>query len=134
MHLTFQRHGISDSPLQHTRRPRSMDSVGQNARDSAPQTSLLHCAKTVSERHLFEPLRFLFERKQIPQIVVIVRISRNATEPLEATRLPWRTGVVSRSRGPRDDWLAHTSRTQIPPTLLQAQENARSTRLLALIK
>ena len=37
----------------------------------------------------FERLGLLFERKQIPQIVVNVRNSRKATEPLEATRLPW---------------------------------------------
>ncbi len=47
------------------------------------------CAKTVSERHLFEELGLLFERKQIPQIVVNIRISRNPMEPLEATKLPW---------------------------------------------
>jgi hypothetical protein len=40
-------------------------------------------AKTVSEPHLFEPLRLPFERKQIPQVVVIVRISRKTREPLE---------------------------------------------------
>src|SRR5207249_3629947 len=45
------------------------------------------CAKTVSKLHLFEPLGLLFERKQVPQIVVIVRIRRKTTEPLEATRL-----------------------------------------------
>jgi hypothetical protein len=43
----------------------------------------------VSELHLFEPLRLLFERKQIPQIVVNVRIRRKAMEPLGAARLPW---------------------------------------------
>ena len=47
------------------------------------------CAKTVSELLLFEVLGLLFERKQIPQIVVNVRIQRKPTEPLEATRLPW---------------------------------------------
>jgi len=34
---------------------------------------LFDCAKTVSEFHLREPLGLLFERKQIPQIVVNVR-------------------------------------------------------------
>ena|SRR5437879_5733796 len=53
------------------------------------------CAKTVSKLHLFEPLRLLFERKQVPQIVVIVRIRRKTTEPLEATRLLWAQGVRS---------------------------------------
>ena len=37
---------------------------------------------------LFERLALLFERKQIPRIVVNVRNSRKATELLEATRLP----------------------------------------------
>jgi len=46
-------------------------------------------AKTVPELHLFEPLGLQFERKQIPQFVVNVRISRKPMEPLEATRLPW---------------------------------------------
>ena len=35
---------------------------------------LLTCDKTVSELYLFEPPGLLFERKQIPQIVVVVRI------------------------------------------------------------
>jgi hypothetical protein len=51
---------------------------------------LFRCAKTVSELLLFEVLGLLFERKQIPQIVVIVRISRKTMDPLEATRLPTR--------------------------------------------
>jgi hypothetical protein len=50
---------------------------------------LFHCAGTVSELHLFERLRLLFERKQIPRIVVNIWIRRKALEPLEATRLPW---------------------------------------------
>ena len=56
------------------------------------------CAKTVSELHLFVPLGLLFERKQIPQIVVNIRISRNPMEPLEATRLPWAQGVGRSNR------------------------------------
>jgi hypothetical protein len=59
---------------------------------------LFGCAKTVSELHLFEPLRLLFERKQIPQIVVNVRIRRKAMEPLEAARLPWAQGVRRSNR------------------------------------
>jgi hypothetical protein len=59
---------------------------------------LFGCAKTVSELHLFEPLRLLFERKQIPQIVVIVRISQKTTEPLEGTQLPWAQGVGRSNR------------------------------------
>jgi hypothetical protein len=51
---------------------------------------LFSCAKTVSELHLFERLGLLFERKQIPQIVVNVRISRKTMETLEAARLPCR--------------------------------------------
>jgi hypothetical protein len=47
-----------------------------------------NCAKTVSELDLLKPPRLLFERKQIPQIVVNIRIARNVMEPLEATRLP----------------------------------------------
>ena len=54
---------------------------------------LLRCAKTVSELHLFDPLGLLFEQKRIPQFVVNIRKSRNAMEPLEATRLPWAQGV-----------------------------------------
>jgi hypothetical protein len=34
------------------------------------------CAKTVSRSHLFQLIEVAFERKQIPQIVVIVRIQR----------------------------------------------------------
>src|SRR5260221_1965555 len=49
---------------------------------------LFYCAETVSEPHLFHPWNLQFERKQIPQFVVNVRISRKAMEPLEATRLP----------------------------------------------
>ncbi len=47
------------------------------------------CARTVSEPHVVDPLGLLFERKQIPQIVVNVRIQRKTMEPLEATKLPW---------------------------------------------
>ena len=50
---------------------------------------LFNCAGTVSELHLFQRLGLLLERKQIPQVVVNVRIRRKAMEPLEATRLPW---------------------------------------------
>ena len=50
---------------------------------------LFRCARTVSELDLLKPLELLFERKQIPQVVVIVRISRKAMEPLEAAKLPW---------------------------------------------
>jgi hypothetical protein len=50
---------------------------------------LFNCAKTVSESHLFQLRGLPFERKQIPQIVVIVRIQRKTMEPLEQTRVPW---------------------------------------------
>ena len=46
------------------------------------------CAKIVSESHPFELLELLFERQQIPQFVVNIRIRRKAMEPLEATTLP----------------------------------------------
>jgi hypothetical protein len=42
----------------------------------------LNCAKTVFELHLFERLGLLFERKQIPQLVVNIRNSRKTKEPL----------------------------------------------------
>ncbi len=54
--------------------------------------------KTVSKLQLFEALGLLFERKQIPQIVVIVRNSRKTTEPLEPTPLPWAQGVGRSNR------------------------------------
>jgi hypothetical protein len=66
--------------------------VGLSARSNQPileRRRIFGCAKTVSELHPFELLGLLFERKQIPQIVVNVRISRKTMEPLEATRLPW---------------------------------------------
>src|SRR6516225_487664 len=56
------------------------------------------CAKTVSELHLFERLGLLFERKQVPQIVVNVGNSRKRMEPLEAARLPWAQGVGRSNR------------------------------------
>jgi len=59
---------------------------------------LFKCAKTVSELHLFQLLGLPFERKQIPQIVVNVRTSRQTTEPLETTRLPWAQGVGRSNR------------------------------------
>jgi hypothetical protein len=59
---------------------------------------LFNCAKTVSESHLFQPPGLLFERKQIPQIVVIVRIQRKTMEPLEQTTVPWAQGVGRSNR------------------------------------
>jgi hypothetical protein len=44
---------------------------------------LFNYAKTVSQSHLFQLPGLPFERKQIPQIVVIVRIQRKTAEPLE---------------------------------------------------
>ena len=52
------------------------------------------CAKTVSESHLFQLPGFPFERKQIPQIVVIVRIQRKTMEPLKQTTVPWAQGTA----------------------------------------
>ena len=59
---------------------------------------LFGCAKTVSELHPFQSLELLFERKQIPQIVVNVRSLRKTTEPLEITRVPWAQGVGRSNR------------------------------------
>jgi hypothetical protein len=59
---------------------------------------LFGCAKTVSELHAFQSLELLFERKQIPQIVVNVRSLRKTTEPLEITRVPWAQGVGRSNR------------------------------------
>ena len=59
---------------------------------------LFNCAKTVSEPDLLKRPRLLLERKKIPQIIVIVRIQRKTTEPLEATRLPWAQGVGRSNR------------------------------------
>jgi len=66
--------------------------------------------------------------------VVPTRIRRKAMAPLEATRLPWAQRSASTSwahavLGSRT-LAAHKSQ----PTLLQVKENARSTKLLALIK
>jgi len=95
----------------------------------------LRCARTVSKLHPFELLGLLFERKQIPQIVVIARISRKTMESLEAA---WgslgRPGVSSTSRaravvGSRT-LAAHKSQ----PISLQVQEKARPAAPLALIE
>jgi hypothetical protein len=59
---------------------------------------LFNCAKTVSESHLFQLPGLPFERKQIPQIVVIVRIQRKTMEPLEQTTVPWAQGVGRSNR------------------------------------
>src|ERR1035441_392298 len=53
---------------------------------------LLSCATTVSELHAFQSLELLFERKQIPRIVVNFSSLRKTTEPLEITRVPWAQG------------------------------------------
>ena len=59
---------------------------------------LFSCAKTVSKLHLFQSLELLLERKQIPRIVVNVRISRKTTELMEITRAPWAQGVGRSNR------------------------------------
>ena len=56
---------------------------------------LFRCAKTVSELDLLKSLELLFERKQIPRIVVNIRNSRKTMEPLEATWLPYKQEVHS---------------------------------------
>jgi hypothetical protein len=63
---------------------------------------LFACAKTVSEGHLFQPRSLLVERKQIPQIVVIVGTWRKPMAPLEITRLPWAQGGRA-FKSPRPD-------------------------------
>src|SRR5581483_802623 len=64
-----------------------------------PSTPLLpHCAKTVSEPHPFHPMTLLFERKQIPRIVVTIRNSRNSIDRLEPISLPWAQGVGRSNR------------------------------------
>jgi hypothetical protein len=40
----------------------------------------------------------LFERKQIPQIVINVRTSQEPMEPLEPITLPWAQGVGRSNR------------------------------------
>lgn len=71
---------------------------------------------------------------RFPRLLSLLGFSEKRGNPWNRFRSLGRIGVVSTSRGPRGDWLAHTSCTQIPPTLLQAKENATSTRLIALIK
>jgi hypothetical protein len=46
----------------------------------------IYCAKTVSELHLLRSPGLLFERKQIPQIVVNVRIRETQWSPWKACR------------------------------------------------
>ena len=58
---------------------------------------LFNCAKTVSESHLFQSKGLPFERKQIPQIVAIVRIQRQMMEPLEQTTVPSKQVVAGSS-------------------------------------
>jgi hypothetical protein len=55
---------------------------------------LFRCAKTVSELDLLKSLELLFERKQIPRIIVNIRNSRKTMEPLEAAWLPWAQEVA----------------------------------------
>src|SRR5581483_10339117 len=88
-----------------------------------PSTPLLpHCAKTVSEPHPFHPMTLLFERKQIPRIVVTIRNSRNSIDRLEPISLPWAQGV-GRSNRPAptkppaaaDDVINLSPSLSIPP-------------------
>jgi hypothetical protein len=61
----------------------------------------------VSEIDLLNPTGLLFERKQIPQFVVNIRIWRKTMEPLEATRLPYKQEVRGSSpRPPTIDSIA----------------------------
>jgi hypothetical protein len=102
-------------------------------RDAFATAPAFNCSKTVSELDLLKLLELLFERKQIPQNVINIRISRKPMEPLDAAKLRWAHRSRVNIPGPRGDWLAHTSCTQSQPTSLQVQENLRSTKLLALI-
>src|SRR5580693_1853320 len=63
------------------------DKLPQSAKTNAAAFGLRQ--NCVSELDLFRSPGLLFERKQIAQVVVNVRISRNAMESLEATSLPW---------------------------------------------
>ena len=68
------------------------------------------CAKTVSEPHLFQLPGLPFERKQIPQIVVIVRIQRKTMEPLEPTTAPLGAGGRAFKSPRPDQFLADSKR------------------------
>ena len=94
---------------------------------------LCRCARTVSELHLFERLRLLFERKQITQLIVNIKISRKPMWPWERFGSLGRAGVASpsRARAVLDSRTLAAHKSQLIP--LQALENARSTKLLALI-
>ena len=93
-------------------------------RDSAEWAGLtpllFSCAKTVFESHLFQPKGLLFERKQIPQIVVIVRIQRKTMEPLEQTTVPWAQGV-GRSNRPAPTKLNNFVKLNFFPTCLPSR-------------
>jgi hypothetical protein len=89
------------------RRQASVSKSGHSGHASGPSRRrstlrltplLFRCARTVSELYLFERLRLLFERKQIPRFVVNIRNSGKAMEPLEATQLPWAQGVGRSNR------------------------------------
>jgi hypothetical protein len=80
-----------------------------------PAPLLFHCAKTVSEPH---PVALLFERKQIPRIVVTIRNSRKPIDRLEPISLPWAQGVVCSN---------HTA-----PTNLFNRLDPNNTRVMAL--
>jgi len=56
------------------------------------------CAKTVSEPDPHHPTTLLFERKQIPRIVVTIRNSRNSIDHPEPISLPWAQGVGRSNR------------------------------------
>jgi len=57
-----------------------------------------HCAKTVSELDPFHPTNLLFERKQIAQIIVTIRNSRNSIDRLEPISLPCAQRLASHPR------------------------------------
>ena len=56
------------------------------------------CQNCVRTPSILNRLGLLFERKQIPQIVVNVRNWRKTMEPLEITRVPWAQGVGRSNR------------------------------------
>ncbi len=55
------------------------------------------CPTTVSESHLYQLQGLPFERKQIPRIVVNIRIWRKTMDSLEATRVPYKQVRSDRS-------------------------------------
>jgi hypothetical protein len=135
-------------------RPRIKPS-GQSGADAPAEPALLlfNCAETVSESRLFQQKGLPFERKRIPQIVVIVRIQRKTMEHLEQTTVPYKQEVRGSSPRPptiltnrlrrffapcpvivhieRESWLADSNVVCVP---LNALCNRSFRRPMALIR